>query len=341
MKKILTGGAIVVILVVGAIVAFSGLYVVDETQQAVVTQFREVVNIVKEPGLKWKVPFIQKVSYYEKRLLEWDGDPNQIPTVGKKFIRVNTWARWHIVDLERFYNSVRDEMGGHAVLDDQIESALRNKISGLVLEEAVRSSSREMKYVTKEIEDAQETKQQIDVGRNELLKRVREKANSGLRKEYGMELVNVQIKRINYVEKVRRDVYARMRSERKRIAEKYLSEARQKKQQILGRMNRTLEELESEGYREAETIKGEANAEAARIYAEAYGRSPEFYGFMKSLETYRKTIDDRTTLILGTDSPYFRYLKGVETDRKTSDQSPEGLNEGGVTEGQPNEKEEK
>ena len=319
MKRTMTGVIAVVVLALGAIVLAEGLYTVTEMEQAVVTQFKKIVRVVPESGLHWKTPFVQKVHYLDKRLLEWDGKPTQIPTRGKKFISVDTWARWRIVDPEVFYTNVPGgtEEGGQGVLDVQIESTLYNEVSSLALEETVRSTGRELTYVTEEeVDVAPEVKEQIKVGRQKLLDTVQEAASSGLRENYGMELEDVRIKRINYVEDVRRDVYERMRSERKRIAAKFLSEARSEKNEILGDMNRQLETIESEGYREARIIRGRADAEAATIYAETYGQDPEFYQFLKSLETYQKTIDSETVLLLGTDEGYFRYLQGMNAAEK-------------------------
>jgi membrane protease subunit HflC len=312
MKRTVIAMICVVVLVAGGVVLWESLYTVTEMEQAVVTQFQKIVRVVQVPGLHWKVPFVQNVHYLDKRLLEWDGQPKQIPTRGKKYITVNTWARWRIADPSKFFTSVGTERRAQSQLDDQIETALRNHVSSLVLEETVRSTSRELEYVTEEIEEAQKAKEKIEVGRPDLLDNIQQAASSGLLENYGIELQDVQIKRINYIERVRRDVYSRMRSERQRIAEKYLSEARSEKNEILGDMNKKLDEIESEGYKEAQQIKGEADARAAVIYAKAYGQAPGFYEFVKSLETYRKTIGSETFLLLGTGEGYFRYLRGPQ-----------------------------
>lgn len=299
------------------ILAYSSLYVVSEMEQAVVTQFGEIVDVVQDPGLHVKTPFVQKVNYFDKRILEWDGEAKQIPTRGKKFITVDSWARWRIVDPKKFFQSVTREADGHGVLDDRIESALRDRVSSLMLEETVRSSSnREMQYVTEEIKEAQDVKTDIEVGRDRLVVDVLQSAGKDLKEEYGIQLVDVQLKRLNYIERVRKDVYKRMQSERKRIAEKYRSEARSTENTILGEMQRKLDQIESEGYREAETIKGQADAEAARIYADAYSQDPEFFGFMRKLESYRDTLDENTFLLLSTESDYFDLLQGNLPSRK-------------------------
>ena len=311
MKKGAFAALLVVIVGVGVVILSAGLYTVTEMQQAIVTQFGEVVDVATKPGLHWKTPFVQKVNFLEKRIMEWDGYPTQVPTRGKKFITVDTWARWRIIDPEIYYTSVTNETGGQAVLDDQIESALRDEISALPLRETVRTSSnRAFEYVTEEIQKVHEGVETIEVGRDGMIERVQQKASDGLEENYGMEIIDVQVKRLNYVQRVRQDVYSRMQSERERIAKRYLSEAREQKQEILGKVSRKLDEIESEGYKEARRIRGEGDAAAARIYAEAYGQAPEFYRFLRTLETYKETLDAQTVLILGTDSAYFRFLEG-------------------------------
>jgi len=191
----------------------------------------------------------------------------------------------------------------------------------LMLEETVRSSSnREMQYVTEEIKEAQDVKTDIEVGRDRLVVDVLQSAGQDLKEEYGIQLVDVQLKRLNYIERVRQDVYKRMQSERKRIAEKYLSEARSTENTILGEMQRQLDQIKSEGYKEAETIKGQADAEAARIYADAYSQDPEFFGFMRKLESYKNTLDKNTFLLLSTESDYFDLLQGNLPTRKVPEE---------------------
>ena len=309
-QKNITYGLVGLAVLVVGFLCYSSLFVVSEMNQAVVTQFGEIVDVAKEPGLHWKTPFVQKVNYFDKRILEWDGDARQIPTRGKKFITVDSWARWRIVDPQTFFQSVTTEAEGQGVLDDSIESALRDAISSQVLEETVRSTNRELTYETEEIEEAQDVKTDIDVGREELMKQVKEAAADELEEDYGIKLVDVQIKRINYIENVREDVYKRMRSERQRIAEEYLSEARSTENEILGQMQKELDTIKSEGYRKAETIKGKADAEAAAIYAKAYSQDPQFFEFMRTLESYKKVLDDQTFLLLTTESEYFELLEG-------------------------------
>ncbi len=313
MKKLLNVFIALIILIV--LIAISGvIYVVDETKQVVITQFgKPVGKPTITAGLHFKKPFIQKARYFEKRLLEWDGDPNQIPTNDKKYIWVDTTARWKIVDALKFLQSVNNEMGAHARLDDIINSATRDTVTRHLLVETVRNSNRivdEVKEVGKDVIITDEALERIEVGRNKLEEIILHDARE-LAPKYGIELVDVRIKRINYVEDVRRKVYDRMISERKRAAEQYRSEGQGRRAEIDGQRGKELKLITSEAYRTAEGIKGKADAEVIGIYAKAYNQGPEFYSFLKTLETYRKTIDETSTIILTTDSDYYKYLKGL------------------------------
>jgi len=301
--------AIVAVLAI-IIVASSSFYVVDIKSQCVVTQFGRPVKVVTEPGLNIKTPFIQKVRYFEKRIIEWDGEPSDILTRDKENIGINTWARWKIVDPLTFYTSLGTEDRGQGVLDEVIESAVKNIVSSYPLNEVLRNSNRKLEYTTVELEKAEiDKKVKVTHGRNSLVKEINEMANKELSERYGMELVDVRIKHINYVPAVIPKIFDRMRSERIRIANKYESEGRREEAQILGYMKKELEKIESEGYKVATKTRGEADAEAIRIYADAYKKAPEFYSFTKTLETYEKTIDNNTRLYLSTDSDYYQYLK--------------------------------
>ncbi len=310
MKYIL--GAVVVVVFI-FLVGGGPLYVVYEGQQVVVTQFGDPIgDAVVETGLHVKLPFIQKANYFEKRILEWDGHPTQIPTKDKKYIWVDTTARWRINDPLKFFQSVYDERGAQARLDDIVDSAVRDAVTSQNLIELVRSSNR----LIEEMEVHQEEKEFIEEGaldeimfgrekiRQEIVKRARV-----LAPQYGIELIDVRIKRVDYIEEVRRKVYERMISERKRAAEELRSEGRGIRADIEGRTEKELKEILSEAYKEAQTIKGEADAKATDTYAQAYSKDPQFYSFQKTLETYQRTIDTETTLILSTDAEYFRYLK--------------------------------
>jgi membrane protease subunit HflC len=303
---------IAIIAVVAIIIlASNAFYVIDIKSQGVITQFGRPVKVVTEPGLNIKTPFIQKVRYFEKRIIEWDGEPSDILTRDKENIGINTWARWKIVDPLTFYTSLGTEDRGQGVLDEVIESAVKNIVSSYPLNEVLRNSNRKLEYTTVELEKAEiDKKVKVTHGRNSLVKEINEMANKELSERYGMELVDVRIKHINYVPAVIPKIFDRMRSERIRIANKYESEGRREEAQILGYMKKELEKIESEGYKIATETRGEADAEAVRIYADAYKKAPEFYSFTKTLETYEKTFDDSTRLYLSTDSGYYQYLKG-------------------------------
>ncbi len=302
--------AIVAVLAI-IILASSSFYVVDIKSQCVVTQFGRPVNVVTTPGLKIKTPFIQKAKYFEKRIIEWDGEPSDILTRDKENIGINTWARWRITEPLKFYTSLGTEDRGQGVLDEVIESAVKNIVSSYPLNEVLRNTNRKLEYTTVELEKAEmDKKVKVAHGRANLVKEIQKMANKGLNERYGLELVDVRIKHINYVPAVIPKIFDRMRSERIRIANKYESEGRREEAQILGYMKKELEKIESEGYKIATETRGEADAEAIRIYADAYKKAPEFYSFTKTLETYEKAIDSNTRLYLSTDSDYYQYLKG-------------------------------
>lgn len=292
------------------IVLLNTLYVVSETNQVIITQFGEPIgDAITKPGLHMKVPFIQKANYFEKRWLEWDGDANQIPTKDKKYIWVDTYARWRINNPLIFFQRVRDERGAHSRIDDIIDGETRNAVANFDLIEIVRSSNREFE-LTEEIAilDIAAAIPDIETGRDKIAQIVLEKS-SEITPEFGVELRDVKIKRINYVEEVQRKVFDRMISERKRIAAKYRSEGDGKSAEIRGEKERELKIIQSEAYRKAQEIKGKADAEATKIYANAYNRDPEFYQFMKTLETYVSTMDKETWLLLSTDAEFLKYLK--------------------------------
>jgi len=292
------------------IVLLNTLYVVSETNQVIITQFGEPIgDAITKPGLHMKVPFIQKANYFEKRWLEWDGDANQIPTKDKKYIWVDTYARWRINDPLIFFQRVRDERGAHSRIDDIIDGETRNAVANFDLIEIVRSSNREFE-LTEEIAilDIAAAIPDIEIGRDKIAQIILEKS-SEITPEFGVELRDVKIKRINYVEEVQRKVFDRMISERKRIAAKYRSEGDGKSAEIRGEKERELKIIQSEAYRKAQEIKGKADAEATKIYANAYNRDPEFYQFMKTLETYVSTMDKETWLLLSTDAEFLKYLK--------------------------------
>lgn len=291
------------------------LYVVNEKQQVVVTQFgRPIGDAVTEPGLKVKTPFVQKANFFEKRFMEWDGDPNQIPTKEKKFIFVDSYARWHITDPLQFYKRLTNERGAQSRLDDIVDGETRDQVARHSLEEVVRNTNRQADTTAKISEIIEDTLVNIDVGRQRIQNIIQEKANLETT-DLGIEILDFRFKRINYVQDVRERVYDRMKSERIRIADKFRSEGEGEASRINGEKERELNQIRSEAYREAETIKGEADAEAANIYARAYNRSRqsrELYSFMKSMETFQATFDSTTTVILSTDSELYKYLKSMD-----------------------------
>lgn len=317
MKNTLTMIIGIVLLVI--ILAASGaLYTIDETQQVVLTQFGKLIGKPKtQAGLYFKLPFIQTANYFDKRILEWDGDADQMPTREKRLIWVDTTARWRIADPLKFMQRVGTEPNAQTRLDDIIDAKTRETISSNALVEAVRNSNRLIEEGNAEtLENASEefgktALASIKEGREALSRKILALAADAV-KDYGIEMVDVKIKRINYVEEVQRKVYERMISERKRAAEQFRSEGQGKKAEIEGQQAKELQQIQSGAYRTAQEIKGKADAEAIKIYADAYNKDPEFYSFLKTLETYRKTINDRTTLMLTTDNDFYGYLNGVK-----------------------------
>jgi len=292
------------------IVFIDALYVVSETNQVIITQFGEPIGgAITSPGLHVKIPFIQKANYFEKRWLEWDGDANQIPTKDKKYIWVDTYARWRISNPLVFFQRVRDERGAQSRIDDIIDGETRNAVANFELIEIVRSTNREFE-LTEEVAilDLASIIPKIKTGREKIAGIILEKS-SKITPEFGIELKDVRIKRINYVEEVQRKVFDRMIAERKRIASKYRSEGDGKSAEILGEKDLELKKIQSAAYRTAQEIKGKADAEATKIYASAYNLDPEFYQFMKTLDTYRTSFDKQTWLLLSTGSEFLKYLK--------------------------------
>jgi len=307
---------IVIIPVIIILIAlYSAAYVVDETEQVVITQFGEAIGSPKtDPGLYFKIPVIQHANYFPKNLLEWDGDRGQIPTLDKTFIWVDTFARWKIVDPLTFFQTVSNVLGAQARLDDILDAAVRNFVTSYPLIESVRRTNR--KLDTSRVVVGQDVKTsplgKISMGREKITEGILKQAQPKVAK-YGIKLVDLKIKRLNYVEEVRKSVYARMIAERKQMAEKFRSEGKGEIRKIEGDRDKDLKQITSQAYRKAQEIKGKADAEATRIYAEAYTRDPEFYSFLKTLESYRQALDQKSTLVLSTKSDFFRYLKGYET----------------------------
>jgi modulator of FtsH protease HflC len=313
MKRVIIVALLVVGLLAVVVILGGGLFVIDQAEQGIIVQFGEPVgDVVTTPGLHWKRPFIQEVRRFDKRLLAWDGDVSQIPTLGREFIVVDTTARWRIVDPLRFLRSVRDELGARTRLDDILDSVTRDIVSGADLEEIVRSHDWDVDpaQVEEEIVRGDVALEKPKVGREGLEQRMLAAA-SRLMPELGIELVDVRIKRINYIESVRRQVESRMIAERQSIAARFRSEGEGRSQEILGNMERQLREIRSEAQRQAEEIRGKADAEATRIYGAAYGADAEFFTFFRTLESYR-ALGKNTTLMLGADAEFFRYLESTQ-----------------------------
>jgi len=299
------------------LIANAALFTLNETQQAIITQFGEPIGQpIREAGLHVKMPFIQKVTIFDRRILEWDGAPNQIPTEDKKYIWVNTFARWRIVDPLKFYQSVNNETAAQSRLDDIIDGVTRDIITQSPLIEIVRNSNREMTTIVEgdsgTVEPAVESQEieNISSGRSQIMDRILAKV-SEMTPQYGIEVIDIRIKHINYIDDVLRKVYDRMIAERNRIAEKYRSEGQGERAKIEGQREKDLQAITSQAYKQAQQIKGEADARAARIYADAYNRDPEFYSFLQTLDTYRTTLNQNSTLFLKTDSDFLKYLKGT------------------------------
>jgi membrane protease subunit HflC len=306
------------ILVIAALVALTlpnSLYTLEEGVQAVIVQFgRPVGETVTEAGLRMKLPFVQKVLRFEKRMLYWDGDPNQSPTKGREFIWVDTTARWRISDAKKFLENVASEEGAQSRLNDILDSVVRDQVSSSELVELVRSASWEipddevLKEVPKEQEEA--LKREIARGREEITRTILAEAQKII-PQYGIELVDVRIKRLDYVKSVREKVYERMISERKRIAAQFRSEGEGRSAEILGTMEKELRVIRSTAYRRVQEVQGKADADATQIYGNAYNRNPEFYAFLRTLESYKETVNPNSVMILTTNSDFYQYIKSA------------------------------
>lgn len=303
---------ILIVFAAGIFLAYNAAYTVDETEQVVITQFGKVVgDPITSPGLKFKLPFFQKANIFAKNLLTWDGIPGQVPTQDKTYIYVDSFARWKIVDPVKFIQTVNNEAYAIDRLNGIIDPAVRNLITSYPLVETVRNTDRSMDTFEYDVdENVQRVQYKINLGRDEITRLIVQQASEKL-KEFGIELVDVKIKRINYIDNVRQAVYERMIAERKQIAEKYRAEGAGEASNIRGEKEKELQVIKSQAYRNAQKIKGDADAEAAGIYASAYGADPEFYSFVKSLEVYRESLKKDTTLILSTSSDFMKYLKGI------------------------------
>ncbi|MEO6948885.1 MAG: protease modulator HflC [Ginsengibacter sp.] len=303
-----------VILVLLLIAVTGSLYIVNEKEQVVITQFgKPVGDAITKPGVHFKVPFIQNVNIFDRRYLEWDGDPNQVPTKDKKFIFVDTYARWQITDPLQFYKRLTNERGAQSRLDDILDGETRDYIANNNIEETVRNSNRTPVMTDSISEPSSDSLIKIFVGREKIERRILKTANERA-SDLGIVILDFKIKRLNYVEEVRSQVYKRMTSERFRIADKFRSEGQGEASKINGEKERELKSIQSVAFKKAEEIKGKADATAAAIYADAYNQSATskgLYSFLKSMETFEKTFDDKTSIILSTDSELYKFLKSM------------------------------
>ncbi len=305
---------ILVIVVLAIIVVFKSFFILDETQQAIVTQFgRPVGEPRTTPGPNFIVPFIQKVQFFDKRYLEWDGDANQVPTKDKKFIFVDAYARWEITNPLQFFMRLKDERAAQSRLDDILDGETRNAIASHELLDIVRSTNRKPEVADTIIEQL-ETLDDISVGRDKIESLILDKANERTT-DLGIRMLDFRFKRVNYVDEVRQRVYDRMISERNRIADQFRSEGQGEARKIQGNKERDLAQIKSEAFREAEKIRGQADAEATAIYANAYNRNNEtrkLYQFLRSMETLEKSLDEESNIIITTDSELYKYLKKMD-----------------------------
>ena len=307
---------IFLIIVVGVVIlGFGSIYTINEAEQAVVTQFgKPVGGAVTDAGLHFKTPIIQTVIKFDKRILEWDGSANEIPTLDNKYIFIDAFARWRISDALQFYKSAKNEMLAQSILDDILDGAVRDEIANRTMVEIVRSSDRVMVIQDVESSSVNVNNKVIEDfsakgARLEIVESILESVSKRLLElKMGIEILDVQLKRINYTSQVQEQVFKRMISGQNQIAEKYRAQGQGKKQEILGMQVQRKKEIISGAYLESQKIKGEADANATRIYADAYGKSPEFYNFIKTLETYTNTLDSSTQFILSTDNHYLKYL---------------------------------
>jgi membrane protease subunit HflC len=295
---------LVLILILLIFVTVNGVYILQEGRQAIITQFgRPVGQPVTEAGLHFKLPFVQEVTFFEKKILIWDGDPNQIPTNDKTFVYLDVTARWRIADALVFLQAVNNEARAQTILDDIIDGTVRDLVNKNDLVEIIRSSD----FSPETMINSAIEEEKLQYGRDVISAMIHEAA-SQITPKYGIELVDVMFKRVNYIESVRRKVYDRMISERKRIAAEKRSLGEGQKAEIMGKVKREFQVVISTAKREAEEIKGKADAEAAAIYAEAYNQDREFFSFYKSMESYKEAVSNNTRLIIPLDSEFYQYL---------------------------------
>ena len=293
-------------------VFYFATYIVQEGEQAVITQFGKPVNFVSEPGLKFRIPLIQSVQKLEKRLLPWDGDPENMQTRDKKRIYVDCWARWKIKDLSKFYETLRTERGGQKILDDNIDSGVRNVVARHNLIDLVRTTNDKLLYESDELESTATSRDVVKTGREKIEMEILNTLKTDLMEQYGIELIDVHIKRVNYDEQVKATVYERMRSERERVARLFESEAEEERNRIKGLAQKELDTISGTMKQKAAEIRGQADAEVIQMTAEAYGKNAEFFIFLKKLEVYKSAMKSDTNLILSTNSDLLKLLKSID-----------------------------
>jgi membrane protease subunit HflC len=305
-KILRTIGIIIVIALI--VTVANGFYILEEGKQAVITQFgRPIGQPVTEAGLHFKTPYVQEATYFEKKILIWDGDPNQIPTNDKTFVYLDVTARWRISDPLVFLQAVNNENRAQSILDDIIDGTVRDLVNKNDLVEIIRSSDFSPETMTNSAVEVEK----LQFGRDKISSMIHETA-SKITPQYGIELVDVLFKRVNYIETVRLKVYDRMISERKRIAAEKRSLGEGQKAEIMGKVERELKVIISTANREAEEIKGKADAEASKIYADAYNQDPEFYSFTKSMESYKAAVGQNTNLIISSDSEFYKFFQKLK-----------------------------
>ena len=307
---------IIVVIFVALILGKQSAYIVSEGRQAIITEFgKPVGKPITNAGLHFKKPFVQDVRFVDKRILSWDGSPNQIPTKDKKFIKVDTTARFRIVDALKFIQTVRNTEGAKRRIDTILDSATRNVISSHDLVEAVRNSNSIIERLNAVKVDVNEIEEEItgdiedvSVGREKLSQLIVSKADGEL-EQFGIQLIDVQLRRISYEKSVETKVYERMISERQRIAQKIRSIGEGEKAKIEGRLTKDLQTIQSEGYRKSQKIKGLAEAKASAVYAKTYSRDPKFFEFVRSIEAYKTSIKGKTKFIISNDNEFLKYLR--------------------------------
>ena len=299
---------LLVIFIIAAIILWNGLFIVDETQQVVITRFgKPIGEAILEPGVKFKWPLVDRAHFYDKRFLEWDGDSDQATTSDKRFIWVDTYARWRIEDPQLFLERLADERAAQTRLDDIIDGATKRAVAKHELVELVRSTNRTVTPDPSLPESEKTELSVIETGRREIMAEILTNAAADA-KDLGIEVVDVRFKSIDYVDEVRENAYQRMIAERQRIAERFLSEGQGESARIQGEKERELKQIESEAYRKSQELIGQADGEATSIYAAAYNKDPDFYQFLKTMESYEEALDKESWLILSTDSDFFKFL---------------------------------